>query len=80
VEGLPPTARLLGIGFYVAICIAGGTGAGLLLDEALDTGKLLTILGLVLGLVMALWGGYLQLQEVLAEIARRQRAGEKRRE
>ena len=78
-EGLPPSARLLGIGFYVAICIVLGTMGGLALDGALDTGRLFTILGLLVGLVMALWGGYRQLQEVLDAINRRG-AGDKRRE
>jgi hypothetical protein len=74
---MPPSARLVGIGFYVGICIALGTVGGRELDRALDAGKLFTLLGLALGLIMALWGGVRQLMEVLREIDRR-RTGRKR--
>ena len=67
---LPPTARLLGIGFYVAICIVLGTMGGLALDGALDTGRLFTLVGLALGLILAIWGGTRQLMDVLAAIRR----------
>ena len=78
-DGLPPSARLLGIGFYVAISIVLFTVGGLFLDGELGTGKLFTILGLVIGLVAALYGGARQLFEVLDEI-NRQNAGGKRGE
>ena len=70
-NGMPPSARLVGIGFYVAICIAGGTILGRWLDGEFDTGKVLTLAGLALGLGMALWGGIRQLMDVLHEIDRR---------
>ena len=69
---MPPSARLIGIGFYIGLCIALGTLGGRELDEALSTGRLMTLLGLGLGLVLALVGGTTQLLEVLAEIRRRQ--------
>jgi hypothetical protein len=75
-EGLPPSARLVGIGFYVAMCIAGGTLGGQELDKLLDTGKLLTVVGLAVGLVLAIWGGIQQLMEVLTAISK-QRAERK---
>jgi hypothetical protein len=65
---MPPSVRLLGIGFYIATCIVLGTLAGRALDGALDTGKLFTILGLALGLTAALGGGFVQLMEVLRAI------------
>ena len=74
-DGLPPSARLLGMGFYVALCIVLGTIAGMKLDTVLETGKLLTVAGLAFGLVCGLWGGWLQLQEVLAEINHRRTGG-----
>ena len=73
--GMPPSARLVGIGFYVGICIALGTIGGRELDKVLDTGKVFTLLGLALGLVMALWGGMRQLMDVLAEMNRKRTAG-----
>jgi F0F1-type ATP synthase assembly protein I len=72
--GLPPTVRLVGIGWYVAFCIVFGVGGGVLLDREFDTEPLLTLIGLALGLVAALWGGYRQLMDVLALISQR-RAG-----
>jgi hypothetical protein len=72
---LPPSMQLIGIGFYIAICIAAGTIGGRELDRALDTGKVFTLLGLALGLVLALYGGLRQLMEVLAAINRRRTGG-----
>ena len=72
-DGLPPSARLVGIGFYVGLSIALMTLGGRELDKALDTGRLFTIVGLALGLTFALWGGARQLMEVLDAINRRRR-------
>ena len=72
---LPPSARLVGIGFYVGLCIALGTIGGQQLDEWLDTGKVLTLAGLGLGLALAIWGGVHQLLDVMAAINRRQTEG-----
>ncbi len=62
---LPPTARLIGIGWYFAVCIVIGVVGGALLDRVLDTEPLLTLLGLTLGLVLAFYGGYQMLMDVL---------------
>jgi F0F1-type ATP synthase assembly protein I len=62
---LPPTARLIGIGWYFAICIVAGIVGGLLLDRVAGTTPLLTLLGLLLGLAVAFYGGYRMLLEVL---------------
>ena len=58
--------RLLGIGWYVAICIGGGAFGGLWLDRQLDRSPLLTLLGLGLGIVLAIIGMYRMLLAVLA--------------
>lgn len=62
---LPPSARLIGIGWYFAVCIVIGLVGGLLLDRAVGTEPLLTLIGLVLGLVLAFFGGYQMLMEIL---------------
>jgi hypothetical protein len=67
---LTPAIQLLGLGSYVATCIAGGTVGGYFLDEALGTGRILTLGGLALGLVMAFYGGYRMLMDTLADIER----------
>lgn len=61
-----PALRLLGIGWYVAFCIVGGVVGGLLLDSWLDTGKVFTMLGLFAGLLIAFWGAYKLLMQVIS--------------
>jgi F0F1-type ATP synthase assembly protein I len=77
VQRLSPAIQLLGLGSYVATCIAGGTIGGYFLDEKLDTGPILTLTGLALGLLMAFYGGYRMLMDTIADINRWQsrRAG-----
>ena len=48
--------RLLGIGWYVGLCIAVGAVAGLWGDRALGLSPLLTLLGIALGLIVAVGG------------------------
>ena len=67
-QRLTPAVQLLGLGSYVATCIAGGTVGGYFLDKALDTGKLLTVAGLALGLIAAFYGGYRMLMDTIADI------------
>ena len=72
---MPPSARLIGVGFYVALCIVAGAIGGRELDKALDTDVVFTLVGLGLGIVLGLWGLIVQLNEVLAEINRRRTGG-----
>ncbi len=62
---LPPAVRLIGIGWYFAVCIVVGVVGGVLLDQLAGTAPLLTILGVLLGLVTAFYGGYRMLIDVL---------------
>ena len=57
-----PALRVTGIGFYIATCIAGGTLIGWWFG-----GKrpLYTIIGLVAGLVLALYGAYRMMRPLL---------------
>lgn len=75
-DRLPPTVRLVGIGWYVAVCIVLGVVGGLLLDRATDLAPLFTLLGLLLGLVAAFYGAYRMLMEA---VGRGQAEGGKRR-
>ncbi len=63
--GLPPTVRLTGLGFYLALCIVGGVLGGVQLDGWLDTGRLFAVLGLFAGLALGLGGSVVLLLEVL---------------
>jgi hypothetical protein len=62
----PPALRLLGIGWYVALCITLGVGGGVWLDNRLGIAPLFTLSGLFLGLGAAFYGGYRLLMETLA--------------
>jgi F0F1-type ATP synthase assembly protein I len=70
VQRLSPAIQLLGLGSYLATCIAGGTVGGYFLDQALDTGRIFTLSGLALGLVAAFWGGYRMLMDTIADVNR----------
>jgi len=70
VQRLTPAIQLIGLGSYVATCIAGGTVGGYFLDEALDTGRIFTLSGLALGLVAAFWGGYRMLMDTIGDVQR----------
>ena len=59
--------RLLGIGWYVALCILGGGLIGLRLDSWLDLSPVLTLLGLAAGLALAIFGMYRMLLAVLSD-------------
>ncbi|MCH9037781.1 MAG: AtpZ/AtpI family protein [Chloroflexi bacterium] len=61
--------QLVGIGWYVGICIAGGSFGGLWLDRKFDTGPLLTLLGLAAGIAIALVGMFRMLMAVLSDDA-----------
>jgi hypothetical protein len=78
VQRLTPAIQLLGLGSYVAVCIAGGTIGGYFLDGALGTGRILTLTGLALGLVAAFYGGYRMLMDTIADINRWQARETKR--
>jgi len=69
--GLPPALRLVGIGWYVALCIALGAGGGVWLDRRFDLDPVLTLVGLFLGLGLALFGGYLMLLDVILAVGER---------
>ncbi len=72
----PAAMQLLGIGWYVAICIVFGVVGGVLLDDELGTGFALTLVGLALGLASAGWGGYRMLQDLFAAQARQRQASQ----
>ncbi len=79
-QRLTPAVHLLGLGSYVAVCIAGGTIGGYFLDEAFGTGTVLTLGGLALGLLAAFYGGYRMLMDTIADINRwQERAARKKK-
>ena len=59
-------ARLVGVGWYVAICIVGGVWGGVWLDEKLETSPLLLLIGLMLGIGVAGAGVYRMLAALVS--------------
>ena len=66
-RGMGTVLRLLGIGWYVALSILGGGLGGAWLDDRLDLGPLFTLVGLGLGVAVAVVGMYRMLLAVLSE-------------
>ena len=65
-ERLALVLRLTGIGWYVAVCIGGGALGGWWLDGRTGWSPLLTLLGLGLGIAVALVGMMRMLLAVFA--------------
>ena len=57
--------RLTGIGFYIAACILIGIFAGFWLDNKLGTRPWLLIVGLVVGLYLAIYGVYRMIRPLM---------------
>ena len=57
--------RLTGVGFYIGGCIMLGTLGGLWLDNKLDTKPVFLLIGLVLGVIVAVFGVYQMLRPLL---------------
>ena len=57
--------RLMGVGFYIGGCIVLGIGGGIWLDNRLDTKPVLLLLGLALGIIIAVFGVYQMLRPLL---------------
>ena len=64
--------RFIGVGWYVGLSILGGVLAGLWLDSKLNTRPLFVIIGLILGIVVALYGVY----KMLSLLAEKKKNGE----
>ena len=64
-----PALRLTGIGFYIAICIVGGTLLGWWLG---DKQPLYMIIGMVVGLILAVYGVYRMIRSIIDEQKKRE--------
>jgi F0F1-type ATP synthase assembly protein I len=62
-----PALKVTGIGFYIATCIVGGTFLGHWLDGKLNTGHWLLLGGLVVGLIIAVYGVYRMIKPLVNE-------------
>ncbi len=59
--------QLLGVGWFVAICIGGGTAGGFFLDRQFGLSPTLTLIGLFIGIGVAVIGMYRMLMAILRE-------------
>jgi F0F1-type ATP synthase assembly protein I len=57
--------RLTGLGWYIAICVVVGILGGLGLDRLLGTLPIFTLVGTILGSVVAFWGVYKMILPIL---------------
>ena len=64
---LATVMQLVGIGWYVGLCIVGGVVGGLWLDRRVGTLPLFTLLGLLLGVVLAFYGMYRMIRPLLGD-------------
>lgn len=60
-----PSAWLLGIGWYFVVCVVGGVLIGRWLDGRIGTSPTFALIGTLVGLAAALYGGYRMLTERL---------------
>ena len=58
--------RLIGVGFFIGGSIFLGVVVGLWLDSRLNTGPILVIAGLILGIIVAFYGVYRMLLPFLS--------------
>ncbi len=64
--------RLIGVGWYVGICIVLGVVGGRWLDGKFNTEPILVIVGLILGVIIAFYGVY---RMILPNINKKQNKG-----
>ena len=69
-DRLGPVTQLLGLGSYLAVCIAGGPILGYYLDRWLGTQPVFTLVGLGLGLVIGFFGSYRMVTQTLRDMER----------
>ncbi len=62
-------ARLVGIGWYVGICIGFGAVLGVWIDKEFALNPLFTLTGIGLGIIVAIFGMYRMLRAVLGYIS-----------
>lgn len=61
--------RLVGMGWYIGLCIFFGAWGGLWLDSKLNTRPFLVIVGVIAGIIVAVYGVY---RMILPAIGNRQ--------
>jgi ATP synthase protein I len=58
---------LIGVGWYIGLSIVAGVLGGLWLDDRVNTKPLFVIIGLILGIVVAVYGVYRMVEPLLKD-------------
>lgn len=61
----PSFLALTGLGVSIALCIAIGVGLGIYLDDVTKHSPLFTMIGLVVGVAMAVATAYVEIKKLL---------------
>ena len=56
--------QFLILGWYVGFCIVGGIAVGVIVDANMGTGPVLTVVGLIVGIVLAFFGLYRMVRSI----------------
>ena len=70
--------RLIGLGWYLALCIVLGITGGLWMDKLLGTMPLFVLVGIILGSVVGFVGAYKLVVPMLYEGQKRPKKGQDR--
>ena len=57
--------KFAGLGWYIAICVITGTVSGVAADRMLGLAPLFTIIGVLTGSVVAFWGLYRMVKQIV---------------
>lgn len=61
----PSLFALAGLGVSIGLCVAIGVGLGLYLDDVTHRSPLFTLIGLVVGISMAVATAYIEIKKLL---------------
>jgi F0F1-type ATP synthase assembly protein I len=67
VEKWAQAIRLIGIGFYIGICIVVGVLGGNWLDQKFNARPIFLLVGVVLALILIFWGVYQMLLPLISD-------------
>jgi putative Ca2+/H+ antiporter (TMEM165/GDT1 family) len=62
-----PAVRLIGIGFYIALCLVVGVMGGNWLDHKFRTQPIFLLGSIVVALVLIFWGVYQMLLPIISD-------------
>ena len=61
----PSFLSLAGLGLSIALCVAGGVLLGLYVDDKAHTSPVFALIGLLVGVVFAVWLAYTEIKRMM---------------